>query len=293
MTESGQESHMRVQILCRTVQFDIARQVHIFETFAEACIDGMMGTGLAEFCYRVESPSLPTPISVNLLTSSDSNPLVLKLTDLRCCDTILAGGKGASLSYLSRYKVIDQNCKVSFSDEKSVFSVPAGFVITSKAYDMYLSDLRKTDLAVNVLLKSIEDEGRVQGRTVSWKCEAIKDAIMKGTLPSPLVKDIEESLAGIFMGGPETSLPLLAVRSSALGEDGAASSSAGQLEVSQALHHNYDKYLDALAVVRSKTGSNLFNFLFLLFFCIFFSFFFFDACRRTWLCAESFQCSIM
>ncbi|MFA7382481.1 MAG: PEP/pyruvate-binding domain-containing protein [Desulfurivibrionaceae bacterium] len=118
--------------------------------------------------------------------------------------------------------------------------VPAGFAITVAAYHLFMQE---NDLFARI------DEVRAEGIPRKEQAQRIGELFGKASLPHALVMAVQEELPGILAGcGPD---PLLAVRSSAVGEDGETRSFAGQfrsvLEVSPELSAVLDAYRQVLA----------------------------------------------
>lgn len=116
----------------------------------------------------------------------------------------VAGGKGASLSRLTA----------------AGFPVPRGFVIAVGAFQEFLESSGACGV-IQSLLKDldVEDSSAIE-RTAS----AIKDLIGAASLPASLVHQISAAHARLMDNSS------VAVRSSAVSEDGAAASFAGQQE---------------------------------------------------------------
>ncbi|WP_034622011.1 PEP/pyruvate-binding domain-containing protein [Desulfovermiculus halophilus] len=153
--------------------------------------------------------------------SRDSSELVISLDRLHAGQTALAGSKMANLGELKQALGLE---------------IPSGFVITTSAYLRFLeyntlqdeinSRLQSSryDLNGHALDDGPDDE--TQGRT-SWLelSSQIQSLIKEAPLPPELSQAMQENFAAHFAKDSETKL---AVRSSALGEDVAHSSFAGQ-----------------------------------------------------------------
>ena len=118
--------------------------------------------------------------------------------------TAVAGGKGASLSRLAA----------------SGLPVPPGFVISADAFHGFLESCGALSAITEIIAGvDIEDSGEMDRAS-----SAIQGRIVSATLPAQLIDQIGAAYARLADGG------LVAVRSSAVSEDGAAASFAGQQE---------------------------------------------------------------
>lgn len=134
-------------------------------------------------------------------------PVVVRLDDEDSLDPQLVGGKAAGLSSLHH----------NFPGQ-----VPGGFILTTKAYDLFLREGKLFE-QIRLLLKNIEltsDRDRFRQRT-----EAIRDAITSVELPASIKEAIQQHAS--IPSGIDTDQ--WAVRSSAVSEDGRYSF-AGQFE---------------------------------------------------------------
>lgn len=118
-------------------------------------------------------------------------------------DTLLAGGKGASLGEMTNAKV----------------PVPPGFVILSATFERFLEE---TDLNVEIeaILDSVNHE---EMHTVEHASEKIEALILGAVIP----RDIAEEIQKFF---ERLDSKYVAVRSSATAEDSTSAAWAGQLE---------------------------------------------------------------
>ena len=126
------------------------------------------------------------------------------LVDLRDAgDERRAGGKAAALARLMALGV----------------SVPAGVVLTCEAFETFLGYSALAE-AIDRELASIDDADAARlGRAA----EAIRTLVMAAPMPPAIARSIAD-VGAIWAGAP------LAVRSSAIGEDGAGASFAGQFD---------------------------------------------------------------
>ena len=118
-------------------------------------------------------------------------------------DTVMAGGKGASLGEMTNAGIL----------------VPSGFVVLSDAFDKFLEE---TDL--NVEIDAIFDSvNRKEIHTIEHASEKIQALILSATIPTNLAEEIQ-----IFFKNLNSKY--VAVRSSATAEDSTSAAWAGQLE---------------------------------------------------------------
>lgn len=120
-------------------------------------------------------------------------------------DTALAGGKGANLGELTR-----AHC-----------NVPPGFVITTKAYRLFIEENNLVQI-IHTLLDSSETAN------LSAVSKNIQQKILSGSLPEVLMRELNTHTP--FIDGSGMYIDRFAVRSSATTEDLDGSSFAGQQE---------------------------------------------------------------
>lgn len=128
---------------------------------------------------------------------------ILPFSELTKADATIAGGKGASLGELTQ----------------SGSPVPAGFVVLTAGFELFLEENRLEEKIVEQLagvslsnLASIHNASRV-----------IRNSLLESPVPEVLVQEIIQSFGALKS-------PYVAVRSSATAEDGASASWAGELE---------------------------------------------------------------
>ncbi|MDP4039236.1 MAG: phosphoenolpyruvate synthase [Candidatus Pacearchaeota archaeon] len=146
-------------------------------------------------------------------------------SELESKDTSLAGGKGVGLAEMYNNK----------------FPVPVGFVITTGAYQHFIDKNKISDM-IKIILQNINTE---DSATLKKASEKISDIIMGAGFPDDLKREIIESYEILdvdrkkFEGAAQGALdilrnshepPFVAVRSSAISEDGKNASFAGQQE---------------------------------------------------------------
>jgi len=129
--------------------------------------------------------------------------LVRDFKNLSKNDTILAGGKGASLGEMARAGI----------------PVPPGFVVLASAFEKFLEE---TDLNVEIdsILDSVDHK---EIHTIEDASEKIKALILQAKIPKDIVKQIQRFFKNL-------NAKYVAVRSSATAEDSASAAWAGQLE---------------------------------------------------------------
>lgn len=129
--------------------------------------------------------------------------LIKKITEISKSDTLIAGGKGASLGEMTRAGIL----------------VPPGFVILSDAFDKFMEE---TDLNVEIdaILKGVNIK---IVHTVENASEKIQSMILSKGIPW----NIKEEILKYYK---KLNTKFVAVRSSATAEDSASAAWAGQLD---------------------------------------------------------------
>lgn len=130
----------------------------------------------------------------------------------------LCGGKGSSLAYLTQLSNSELDRKISFA-------VPQGFILTTDAFDIQL----KHCWQVRDAIANIET---IAYKRSKGKLESACEDVSKLFIETPIVDEIANQIKKAFLilkNNTGSSLKV-AVRSSAIGEDGIDSSSAGQNE---------------------------------------------------------------
>ena len=118
-------------------------------------------------------------------------------------DTVIAGGKGASLGEMAKIGV----------------SVPPGFVILASAFDRFLEE---TD--INVEIDAMWDRINIKDtENIEENSEIVRSIILKKEFPAELRKEILSAFDKLGASN-------VAVRSSATAEDSKIDAWAGQLE---------------------------------------------------------------
>lgn len=128
--------------------------------------------------------------------------VILPLNKISKDNVTLCGGKGASLGELTKIRL----------------PVPEGFVVTTEAYERFLTDNTLSEKTRQLVSKvDIEDP-----QAVEFVSDEIRKLIVGGKINSELEKEILENF-------DKLSVEYVAVRSSATAEDSTTTSFAGQL----------------------------------------------------------------
>ncbi|KAG8186879.1 hypothetical protein JTE90_024119 [Oedothorax gibbosus] len=180
-------------------------------SFVEFTVGGKQGSGLLlsgevyKEPRKIEKPILET-------TFPKIVPLTVPFSDDVSHFGEISGGKGSSLGKLTK-----------LSEQEKSFTVPKGIVVTTAAYQEFL-----TPEILNAV-KHLENVvyGNVNG-DVKEACNMVSGIIVRTLLPQKICHSIIEELKQLF--GDETNQRKFAVRSSATGEDTSAMSAAGQMD---------------------------------------------------------------
>ncbi|XP_055938079.1 putative phosphoenolpyruvate synthase [Argiope bruennichi] len=148
---------------------------------------------------------------IKIATCPKTIPLTAQFTEDICQLEEVSGGKGSSLGKLTQ-----------FSQEGKTFIVPKGIVVTTAAYNQFLTS------EILEAVKSLEDVayGNESG-DLKTACFRVARVIEETSLPNKIRHSIIGSLKNLF--GNATNYRKFAVRSSATGEDSATMSAAGQM----------------------------------------------------------------
>ena len=156
--------------------------------------------------------------------SKSSADTVVAFGDLPTDATPIAGGKGASLSRMAA----------------AGLPVPPGFVVAAVAFHDFLDACGGAAMIAGVT-NDLDVDGR---RAVEHAAERIRQLIVSTPLPSPLAQAILAAHTKLEHGN------LVAVRSSAVSEDGLTASFAGQQE--SYLNVSADAVLDRIREIRGR-----------------------------------------
>lgn len=152
-------------------------------------------------------------------TELNRTALVASFKDSFAQNEQLSGGKGASLAFLSKIQKSSKN--LLHTD----FIVPTGFVLTTNAYKYQV--LRNSPIREGVFEVENSAFKRIS-KSLENACTDLSE-IFKTTPILPEIVDSVKQAYARLENESETQLKL-AVRSSAVGEDSAGASSAGQNE---------------------------------------------------------------
>ncbi|CAL1271866.1 unnamed protein product [Larinioides sclopetarius] len=152
------------------------------------------------------------PMSLPSCPESTAIPLTVQFTDATCQFGEVSGGKGSSLGKLTQ-----------LSQEDKTFIVPKGTVVTTAAYNQFLT------MEILEAVKYLENVtyGNESG-DVKSACKRVSSIIEQSSLPNKICHSIIEDLKDLF--GDEVNQRKFAVRSSATGEDTSTMSAAGQMD---------------------------------------------------------------
>lgn len=189
-------------------------------------LDRSTGQGICITGYPLkenEQRSLPMPKTQRDITQiTDSHKLSVSFSEPECQNENVCGGKGASLGCLG-------DLMSTRPDSDLKFIVPKGFVLTTNAFKLQVQ-------RHNELQKSIEN---ISSNIATDHFENICKRTVNLFLNTPIEPEIVQSICSIIdvlredyksQSNNNENLFRVAVRSSALGEDGAATSAAGQNE---------------------------------------------------------------
>lgn len=182
-------------------------------------LNGKEGRGVIEFGCHCDgaTPALNVNTSLPLLKEPEVNDcrlFVVSFNDAACRCSNIVGGKGASLANMSNlpYKLED-------------FTVPDCICLTRTAFEHYLSI--NVDVKVAILQMQQVAWKRLQG-SHSDECDRVVQMILETDVPEVVKDALKVELLSVF--GDESENMKFAIRSSAVGEDSAELSAAGQNE---------------------------------------------------------------
>lgn len=134
--------------------------------------------------------------------------MIVRFDEPGATDVTLTGGKGAALARLA----------------SRGHPVPPGCVVTTRAFEGLLDSLA----LVEPLEKLLDGESSAGEDELSAALEPLRERLRSAPLPDGLAEELGRHVERLASGAPDA--PLFAVRSSAVAEDGATSSFAGQYE---------------------------------------------------------------
>ncbi|ELT97940.1 hypothetical protein CAPTEDRAFT_217402, partial [Capitella teleta] len=190
----------------------------VFEKVVDVNCDGVKGTGIAEWLYRCDTGC---PVEVGSSVDQLKEPDVICETDLSawtlrfdqsaCSSSSLVGGKGCQLALLTQMTSED-------------FIVPKGFCLTVNVFQHHYNGNQELADKLNEIQQvSIE----TLGKPLEMACDEMVEAVLTSSMANETVEAIWKAAEEIF---PAANDIAFAVRSSAIGEDGADLSSAGQMD---------------------------------------------------------------
>lgn len=212
------------------------RPINRISYFSSASIlqsNGIPGHGLVLWKHPLKDTD-PKPVLSNIAfnekfqknelvhpidTELNKTVLVASFKDACAQNETLCGGKGASLAFMVQIK---QNSKKLPCPD---FTVPDGFVLTTNAYKFQV--LRNSSIREGIVETENSAFKRIN-KPLENACSDLSE-IFKNT---PILPEIVDQVKRVYEKlEKESKIPLkLAVRSSAVGEDSAGASSAGQNE---------------------------------------------------------------
>lgn len=189
-------------------------------------------------CLKIE-PKRETPKQRNVWKSET---LTLFFNEPDAQSEKLCGGKGSSLAYLTQLSNNELSRKIGFV-------VPQGFILTVDAFDIQLKHCWR----VRDAIAKIEAIAYKRGE---GKLENACEEVSKMFTETPIVDEIADEIkkAYLMLKNNTGSSLKVAVRSSAIGEDGTESSSAGQNDTFLGVH-KIDQVLTAI----QKCWASLFS----------------------------------
>lgn len=142
----------------------------------------------------------------------------LSFDELNAQHEQFCGGKGSSLAILT------QSVKAA-AEQNAIFTVPRGFTLTTDAFDRQL----KHNARLNETINEIERIAYNRGGHLDDACKELAKLFTDTPIEEKIVDQIKKAFAILTENTADSSLKV-AVRSSAIGEDGVETSSAGQNE---------------------------------------------------------------
>lgn len=188
----------------------------------------------------------PIESSPKLAENVATKAYTLFFSDARAQYEELSGGKGASLAYLT--KLIDD--KGLYDSLQSTFVIPPGFILTTTAFNLQVERNEKLQHAIESLERNTRHSETFE--KLHSDCAIVQKLFIGVPLEEEILESVKIAYKILLVNSSGT--PKFAVRSSAVGEDGVESSSAGQNETFLGLQ-SYD---DILLAIR-KCWASLFS----------------------------------
>jgi pyruvate,water dikinase len=155
--------------------------------------------------------SLPLLKESSSLPADDIEALALDFSRPGCTSSKLVGGKGCQLALLQQLNPME-------------FSVPKGFCLTVRAFETQT----KNSPSVQLVIDELHRTSCTHPEQLQSACLSAVTTFKTTPLCSQVINSTVEHLVKVF--GTEYADVPLAVRSSAVGEDGTELSAAGQME---------------------------------------------------------------
>nr|XP_054748523.1 uncharacterized protein LOC129254092 [Lytechinus pictus] len=236
--EDGRKLWVKVEVESSPVFYMGSNwEVKVHERKAKFTVSGVRGWGISEFLYRNDGgrPSHFHQEKVPLVIEPDPsqealNQFVLPFTNPACQSTKLVGGKGAQLAILTHLR----------NQLMPKFEVPPGFCVTSNAFQVQLKSCPKLQEAVKGLCEVSTD---LRCASLEDTCNWVGELFSNTPVCAEISSDIKKELERLF--GKDNTKRMFAVRSSAIGEDTAEMSAAGQLTTILGVK-GYDKVCKAV-----------------------------------------------
>ncbi|XP_070388468.1 rifampicin phosphotransferase-like [Dermacentor albipictus] len=176
--------------------------------------EGNHGSGFILSVNRSErmTDHIPEHIRHKIIEEHELPKVLPLVSDIRDqCSRVpqLTGGKGSSLAVLD-----------SIATEVQTFSVPRGFIITTKSYELFSANEEFGKLVQQIETARGRDDWQTALKEV---CSRVVDAIEEMKMPTKVAQEISFRVS-TFRNGTA-----FAVRSSAIGEDSEDMSAAGQM----------------------------------------------------------------
>lgn len=189
---------------------------------------------------NIQIKSKRDKLNINNVWKFETLTLFFNEPDAQCEQ--LCGGKGSSLAYLTQFAN-------NHSTQKNEFIVPQGFILTTDAFDTQL----KYNKSIRDAISMIESVAynRTNGK-LELVCEKLKTLFTETPIEMEIVNEIRRAYS-ILKNNTGSSLKV-AVRSSAIGEDSAESSSAGQNETFLGIQN-----IDQVLIAIQKCWASLFT----------------------------------
>ncbi|KAJ4449028.1 hypothetical protein ANN_00422 [Periplaneta americana] len=182
-------------------------------------VNSKQGAGTAAFWYRYfgacpDFPSTSLPILKEPTLRSDAEvPFVIDFKDRQCGNSALVGGKGSSLGLMA-----------SLEEGKLSAVIPPGFCLTVAALEKQMLEFSQLQEAVTTL-QLVSSMATVLG-DIQEQCNRTVTLFESTAVTETVTSEVSDHLQRLLDSTTEPQL--LAVRSSAVGEDSEDMSAAGQ-----------------------------------------------------------------